>query len=412
VIWLLGGYMWLFIHRPFEVWRWLGELHVERVYMLGTIAYWAIAADKQWISNRLNAAFVFFWIVLLAAWFASPFSAQGTGTVENYFKVAVFYVLVMSTVRSEKDLKLLLMMFLGAMALYMAHSLREYHCGRGESRMGTWRMIGVDASGSDPNSFGATIAFSLPIVFPLWYDFCSYRVRLGLAGYVALAAACILLTGSRGAFLALSALAMTAVLLSKRRATILLVLIIAAPVAWNLLPEDRQNRYLTIIDPSRGPANAQVSAESRWQGWHDGVRMWQEHPFFGTGPGAFGLARGYDLQSHQLYGQVLGELGTLGAMAFGTIVLCFLLNYLDMRQICRQEPDLRNTLSARLIQAVVVTVALLLLLGFAGHNLYRYTWLWFGAFQGIALHVLQTRVNELSIVAIASPNDPLAIART
>ncbi len=24
MIWLLGGYMWLFIHRPFEVWPWLG----------------------------------------------------------------------------------------------------------------------------------------------------------------------------------------------------------------------------------------------------------------------------------------------------------------------------------------------------------------------------------------------------
>ena len=40
MIWLLGGYMWLFIHRPFKVWPWLGELRVERVYMLVTIFYW------------------------------------------------------------------------------------------------------------------------------------------------------------------------------------------------------------------------------------------------------------------------------------------------------------------------------------------------------------------------------------
>ena len=32
--WLLIGYMFLFIDRPFEVWPWLGDLHVERVYML------------------------------------------------------------------------------------------------------------------------------------------------------------------------------------------------------------------------------------------------------------------------------------------------------------------------------------------------------------------------------------------
>ena len=32
--WLLIGYMFLFIDRPFEVWPWLGDLHVERIYML------------------------------------------------------------------------------------------------------------------------------------------------------------------------------------------------------------------------------------------------------------------------------------------------------------------------------------------------------------------------------------------
>jgi len=117
---------------------------------------------------------------------------------------------------------------------------------------------------------------------------------------------------------------------------------------------------------------------------------------FGVGPGGFGPARGYGLQTyelynvqaHQLYGQVLGELGTLGAVAFGMVVLCFFVNYLDMRRICRQEPNFRDTFPARLIQSVAVAVILLLLLGLAGHNLYRYTWLWFGAFQAIALATL------------------------
>ncbi|MBU4399454.1 MAG: hypothetical protein KKE86_08990, partial [Planctomycetes bacterium] len=71
MIWLLGGYMWLFIHRPFEVWPWLGGLHVERMYMIATILYWGIAVDKQWIRNRLNLAFACFWLAMLAAWIAS-----------------------------------------------------------------------------------------------------------------------------------------------------------------------------------------------------------------------------------------------------------------------------------------------------------------------------------------------------
>ena len=32
MMYLLGGYIWLFIQRPFEYWTMLGDLHVELVY--------------------------------------------------------------------------------------------------------------------------------------------------------------------------------------------------------------------------------------------------------------------------------------------------------------------------------------------------------------------------------------------
>jgi hypothetical protein len=41
--------------------------------------------------------------------------------------------------------------------------------------------------------------------------------------------------------------------------------------------------------------------------------------------------------------------------------------------------------------AVVVTVILLLILGMAAHNMFRYTWEWYGAFQAIALHCVRQR---------------------
>jgi len=414
MIWLLGGYMWLFIHRPFEVWPWLAPLHVERVYMLVTIGYWALSVEKVWIKNRLNAAFVFFWLVLLVAWVASPYSALGTQTVEDYFKVAVFYVLVISSVRTERDLKLLVMLFLGAMAVYMAHSLWEYHNGRHVYRMGTARMVGVDVTNGDPNSFAGTIVCSLPLVLPVWNYLKGSRFRWLPLGYIGLATTCIMLTGSRMGFVGLGALSLIAALLSKHRLLIITMLAMGAPIVWNLLPHDRQERYLTLIDPSHGPANAQGSAESRWQGWRDGVQLWRECPVFGVGPGGFGPSRGSGLQtynlrgvqSHQLYGQVLGELGTLGAVAFGMLILGFVINYLRLRRICQREPEFRGRFLAQLIQSVTVSIALLLLMGFAGHNLYSYRWLWFGAFQVIALDCIrrsqQESANEMRLLAVGT----------
>ena len=46
MIYLLGGYLWLYVHRPFEVWPALGALQIERVYMIFMLVYWAAAADK------------------------------------------------------------------------------------------------------------------------------------------------------------------------------------------------------------------------------------------------------------------------------------------------------------------------------------------------------------------------------
>lgn len=389
MIYLLGGYMWLFIHRPFEVWPVLGTLHVERVYMIVTILYWALAAEKTWIHNRLNVAFLFFVAAFLLSAILSPYGALGSPTVENYLKILVFYVLVMSSVRDERELKLLVIMFLGAMALYMAHSFREYLAGRHVYRMGVARMVGVDASNGDPNSFAATVLYSLPILYPLWYEAHTRWQRLSLLGYAGLAAACILLTGSRSGFAGLCALTVATAMLSKYRLRFLFLLVVAAPLIWVNLRADLQNRFLTLIDSSYGPANAQASAEGRTQGFTDGVRLWKDNPLCGVGPGTFGQAVGGGFQAHNLYGQVLGELGTLGAIGLVAIVAGFFGNALETRRVRLTLQDAVSPFSSRLSFAIASTVVFLLIMGWGGHNLYRYNWLWFGAFQAIAISCIR-----------------------
>ena len=386
--------MWLFIHRPFEVWPVWGELRIERIYMIATLVFWLLLAPKKWPGNPLHAAFALFGLVLAAAWLLSPYRELGTKTVEDWLKIVVFYVLVVSTVRGERDLKRIVVMYLAALGLYMAHSLWEYHCGRYQWTMGTVRLLGIDLTYGDPNTFAATIVYSLPMAMVVW-PVCRRGWQQGLVvGYVVLSASCVLLTSSRSGFVGLCFLVAVAALLSKRRWTWILLLAIAAPVVWRCLPADRQNRFLTLIDPSYGPANAQQSAEGRAKGWHDGLRLWREHPTFGVGPGAFGTATGGCYESHQLYGQILGELGTLGCVAFAAILAAFFANAWAAHRRCQRWPELREALPARVIGGTSITVVLMLLLGFAGHNLYRYTWLWFGAFQVIALHCMKQREIE------------------
>jgi O-antigen ligase len=388
MIWLITIYMWLFIHRPYEVWPRLGELHIAWWYMLATILYWAFFSAKTWNSNRLNLAFLCLAISILASNFLSPFDPGLNMTVDTWLKMGVFYVLVISTVRDEKQLKILVAGFLAAMAIYVAHSFYEFLCGRYEYRMGVARMIGVDITMNNPNAFGATVLYSLPMIYPLWYEARKRWQKFSLIAYVLLACGCILLTGSRSSLVGLVILSILSVSLSKHRFTFAIGLVITLPLIWIGLREDLKNRYLTLIDPSVGPANAQASAEGRVRGFNDGIELWKKYPLTGVGPECHAIASGGGYQAHNLYGQVLGELGTLGGLSLMFIVACFALNTWEMRTLV-SERGADYSFSARLIVAVFLTVLLLLVLGWGGHNLYRFTWLWYGAFQAIAVNCLK-----------------------
>src|SRR5262245_27864847 len=124
--WLLAGYVWLYLHRPFEFWEFLGALQVERLYMLFTLVVWMVTPGKQWPSNRLNAAFLYFTVALFACWALSPYPQDlGQTVCEDHLKVAVFYVLLLTTVRDEKALRRVLLVYFVALFLYQAHSLVE-----------------------------------------------------------------------------------------------------------------------------------------------------------------------------------------------------------------------------------------------------------------------------------------------
>src|SRR5437868_6919006 len=120
MIWLLGGYMWLYVHRPFEVWPSLGVLQIERGYMLVMILAWLVSPAKGFHLNRLHVALGLFTLAIAAAWVLSPYADQPgcAEVVENFAKVAVFYLLVVTTVRDEKGLRLLILLFLAAVGLY------------------------------------------------------------------------------------------------------------------------------------------------------------------------------------------------------------------------------------------------------------------------------------------------------
>jgi O-antigen ligase len=386
--WLLGGYIWLFIHRPFEIWPTLGVIQLERAYMLLCILAWVFYPKKCWIRNRLSVAFLFFTAVLVTSWLLSPHGELGVETVETQVKIFVFYVLLLTTIRDERSFRRILAIYLGCVALLMLHSLYEYANGRHQFRMGITRMCGMGVSHADPNTFAATLLYSLPLTLPFWRSSDRLSMRALLLGYQGLSLLCIILTGSRGALVGLCCYLCLLVGFSPQRFKLAFVFLFLIPLIGISIPGPLQNRFLTIVDPEVGPANAQESASGRWLGFVNGIKLWSERPLTGYGPHSFGTAVGNGFQAHNLYGQTLGELGTLGALGLLAIVAAFAGNALEARRHRHVLPS--TSFVYQTSRAIGFVVVLLLVLGCGSHNLYRFTWVWFGAFQAIALHCLRS----------------------
>ncbi len=390
--WLLIGYMFLFIHRPFEHWPILGDLHVERVYMLGLVLVWAVYPGKRWIPNLQHFAYFAFALAVFFCWSMSPWADQGQIVVENWFKILVFYILFVTSINDEKGLRRLAGGFLLVMAIYMLHSLREFIGGHYTYRMGIVRMLGVDTSLGDPNSFGASIVFALPFARAFWQS-CKQRwIQFALVGYVGLSVGCILLTGSRSSFLGMLLWGGFVILRSRHRWLGIAAASVGAPLVFMLLPESLQLRFETIVNPDVGPKNAQVSGEGRIKGLVTGMELFEKYPATGIGPGSWRPATGSKLESHNLYGQLCGEMGLPGVITFGAILGCFAWNLSKLKRCARRDPAGTSAFEYHIGSAVAMSIFLILFEGNFGHNLFRHNWLWFGGFLIIALHVAKHRI--------------------
>jgi len=283
----------------------------------------------------------------------------------------------------------------------MLHSLVEFFNGRHVYRMGMVRMIGVDATNSNPNSLASTILYTLPLWWFLLRNEANTKLKkVTLLAVGVLSLGCIVLTGSRTGYVGILIFSFF-VFLEFRGFKLILALIVLAAVlaiAWNAMPEDKKERFRTIYDDDAGPANAHESAEGRIQGLIAGYEMFKRRPILGAGPGAknfiaFRLRYVDDSanQAHNLGGEVLGEFGLSGVLIFGGSILFALFTALSLSgkiKYCQGLSEEEKKYYRRLSLACFQGIILLLWGGVTGHNMYRLQWLLFFGILVLVDHVV------------------------
>ena len=168
--WLLIGYMFLFIHRPFEVWPVLGDFHVERIYILATVlalgrlAGQALGAQSSTLTPTSASR-----RPSLCCWAISPWADAGAGRRRELVQDSRLLHSVGHLRRTTKGTAAGLRRLPAGDGHVHDALAQEFVGGRYTYRMGIVRLLGVDTSLGDPNSFGASIVFALPFARAFWH---------------------------------------------------------------------------------------------------------------------------------------------------------------------------------------------------------------------------------------------------
>lgn len=404
-LWLASIYLALYIIRPWEqLFPMLAEIHPERFFILILIT--AVFMDKN---NRLKFTWQSMSVLLFYSCIciASLFALQPSLSWEPFYAytaVVIYYFILLIVIKGPYELVFIILTYIAVMCVYLSKATWEFFInGQHRYDMGVVRMIGIENTFGGPNNLAMSIVASLPFAVFLWKHQAIYsitwptrwkkRLRQGLLLYGALSVISVILTNSRSGLVGLLIFALILMFSGKgigKKISYIISGLLILSLVWLIIPEENKGRIRTIWAPEEGPANAQVSAEGRIEGYKAGMEMFRKYPITGVGVGNFIAYRipnidGIALEAHNLAGQLLGETGIVGGFGFFALVSTVLLTCRSVIHQAKQCPSKIIMLFADVAIACKRSIYILLFLGIFGHNLYRANWLWLVAFSTLAL---------------------------
>jgi len=181
----------------------------------------------------------------------------------------------------------------------------------------------------NPNVLGQYLIFTILIALALMYIYKSYVHKTAALGVFGAAALCMVFTQSRGAWLGLLfAIAVFALLHDRRLVVLGIISLVFMPL---VLPEAVIMRFLSIGDTADG------STLFRVQIWQASILMVRDFWISGIGLGEGAFSRIYQMyafnavvspHSHNLYLQILIDLGIAGIAVFTVVIVCSYKNML------------------------------------------------------------------------------------
>jgi len=250
-------------------------------------------------------------------------------SLELLWKVWLIAFVVVNSTRTREQQRIFLFVMLGAFALYPTRGAIFNYLGG----YTVWGRALWNHAYANPNDLAAFTLLQLGFALALFIREPKGWPKLAALAGIVLLPVVVLLTQSRGAFLALGVAGIVLVLQQKRKGRALLAVLAVGIVAAIAAPESAWVRFGGMLKLTSTETIAQAdregSAEQRFAILQVATDVYQAHPVSGVGWGAYakahavqapesGLQRiaGGEKDAHNTYLRVLAETGTVGGLLY------------------------------------------------------------------------------------------------
>lgn len=269
--------------------------------------------------------------------------------IPEFVKAAAFLFFTAFFVDTDRRLKIFVALFLGLQFLRVLEPLylnvttgylgSAYHLSGGEF---AGRLSGAPADVVNPNGLAFVIVTAIAYAhFMLWWA-PNKVLKLAYLLFLPAALYAMVLTGSRGGFIALLVVVLMMFWYSRHKAVFLVVAMLLAVGSWSQLDDLQRERYSSLIDSE---SSQHKTVDGRWEGIKSEFRLGMNRPVFGHGLGTTPEAKvnfggGRFQAAHNLYAEALIETGMIGFLIFVAFLLsCYRLLMANMKRFKELGPE-------------------------------------------------------------------------
>ncbi len=355
---------------------------IDKGVLLFLAAVAVSVIPAMWVSGAKDEFIIFFKIIL-----ACFFTARIANTPGKFKGIMWLYVLSVGFISFSSTI--------------------NYYMGNYEVTMGVQRALGMAGqvgSHSDPNSMASTLVLGMPFVFAMIKAYRNLFVRSFLALLLAVCMWTVVLSGSRGGMLGCIVILMLIGLTSRHKILAIITVVSVVIGLFAVMPEQYVDRFTSIahyneLDDGTGAAE---SAQGRIEGLKVGFEILLTRPLTGVGIGCFHIYNyehhGSWLRPHNMLGQLMGELGLLGLLAFGYFIYKLASNVSFIRSTLRRN-NMQKDFNFQMATAVLISVVGLFFLGLFAHNLFRFNWYLVACFTAIMAQQVERRFQPVDVDA-------------